>query len=58
VDVRITEDVLKMLTELDKLATTWEQPLKQLTEDEAHRLNELLNKLRSGTCDRQHAEIE
>lgn len=58
VDVRITEAGLKLLEELDKTASSWEKPLHQLTEEEAHQLNELLNKLRSGSCDRQHADIE
>jgi len=46
VNVRITKEGLAVLDKLDKVEEQWLDELKNLTEEEAHYLNFLLNKIR------------
>jgi len=48
VDVYISEDGLKLLQELDSKLVTFEEDLRNLNEEEAKTLNELLDKFRKG----------
>lgn len=47
VDVTITETGLKLLEDLDVKMTGWESLIQGLNEEEASKLNDLLDKLRS-----------
>lgn len=49
VDVVITEEGLALLLALDKMQEDWENQLKNLNEEEAKQLSDLLDKLRGST---------
>ncbi len=46
VDVVITDDGMKILAELDAMQGEWENTLKNVTEEEANLLSDILDKLR------------